>query len=145
MIAPDDHVEPSSNQTEDNTILNNLSSHLSGELPGVELNQEKATEVASAEVASESPQQHAPEPLMTTNISEQSIPEHSVPEQTGSEHIPSPPPSENPVEFDGMITSEVSDEEIEQSSSMEIEQSASDLPSTSNTQSIHTNSLRKSC
>jgi len=39
-----------------------------------------------------------------------------------------------------MITSEDSDEEIEQSSSMEIEQPASDQPSTSNIQFIPTNS-----
>ena len=63
MITSDDHVESSStNQTEDTSVLNNLSSHLSGELPGVDFNSKKASEVESMEVSSESPQQHAPEP-----------------------------------------------------------------------------------
>jgi len=48
----------------------------------------------------------------------------------------SPPPSEMDVEYDGMITSKVSDDEIEQSSSMEIKQSSSDQPSSSITQSL---------
>ena len=144
MIAPDDHVEQTStNQSDDNSVLNNLSSHLSGELPNVSVNLEKASEVAS-----ESPQQHAPKPQktpsnpeqVTTTVLEQTSPEQSVPEQTGSDHISSPPHSENVVEYDGMITSEDFDEEIEQSSPMEIEQSASDQSSTSISQSIPSNS-----
>ena len=67
---------------------------------------------------------------------EPSVPEQFVPEQTGSDHTSSPPPAEMDVEYDGMITSEVSDDEIEQSSSMEIEQSSSDQPSSSITQSL---------
>jgi len=135
MIAPDDHVEPSStNQTEDTSVLNNLSSHLSGELPGVSLDLQKASEVASVEVASESPQQHQPEPQKTT-----SVPEHYVPEQVASEHNETPSASEIVVEFDGMVTSDDSDLEMDQSY-IEIVKSASDQPSTSNTQSIPTNS-----
>jgi len=57
MITSYDHVESSStNPTEDTFVLNNLSSHLSGELPGVVFNPEKDFEVASMEVASECPQ-----------------------------------------------------------------------------------------
>jgi len=153
MIAPDDHVEQTStNQSEDNTVLNNLSSHLSGELPSVIVNLKKASEVAFAEVASESPQQHAPEPQKTPSnpeqatttvleqtSPEQSVPQHSVPEQTGSDHISSRPPSENVVEYDGMVTSEESDTEMDQSSATEIVKSSSNQPSTSYSQSIRSN------
>jgi len=149
MIAPDDHVEPSlTNQTEDTSVLYNLSSHLSGELPGVVLNLEKASEVESMEAASESPQQHTPELQKTptnpeqvpTTVLEQSIPEHYVSEQTTAEHILTPPlPELNAAEFDGMVTSDDSDIEMDQSSVTEIVKSASDQPSTSNTQSILSN------
>jgi len=72
MIVPDDHVEPSStNPTEDTSVLNNLSSHLSGELLGVVFNPDKASKVAYMEVASESPQQHAPEQQKTLTNPEQ--------------------------------------------------------------------------
>ena len=43
------------------------------------------------------------------------------------------------MEYDGKITSDDFDEEIEQSSSMEIEQSASDQPSTNISQFISSN------
>jgi len=145
MIAPDDHAEQTStNQSDDNSVLNNLSSHLSGELPNVRVNLQKDSEVASVVVASESLQQHAPEPQktpsnpkqVTTTVLEQTSPKQSVPEQTGSDHISSPPPTENTMEYDGMITSEDSDVEIEQSSPMEIGQFASNQSSTSISQSI---------
>ena len=72
MITHDDHVEPSStNPTEDTSVLNNLSSHLSGELLGVVFNPDKASKVAYMEVASESPQQHAPEQQKTLTNPEQ--------------------------------------------------------------------------
>jgi len=51
------------NQPEDNSVLNNLSSHLSSELPNVEINLQKASEVTTSEVALEN--QHQPEPRMT--------------------------------------------------------------------------------
>jgi len=137
------------NQPEDNFVLNNLSSHLSGELPNVEINLQKASEVTTSVVASENQHQPEselqmtppnPEQLSTTVLEkpfpEQSVHEQSVPEQTGSDHTSSPPPSEMDVKYDGMITSEVSDDEIEQSSSMEIEQSSSDQPSFNITQSL---------
>jgi len=154
MITSDDHVESSStNQTEDTSMLNNLSSHLSGELPGVDFNPEKASEVASMEVASESPQQHAPKQQKTptdpeqvpTTILEQSVPEHSVLEQTADERILSSSlPEPNVAEVDGMITSDDSEIEMDQSSVTEIAKSASDQPSTSNTQSFHSNSQSSS-
>jgi len=66
MIAPDDHAEQTStNQSDDNSVLNNLSSHLSGELPNVEINLQKASEVTTSEVASENQHQPEPEPQMT--------------------------------------------------------------------------------
>jgi len=150
MIAPDDPAkQTSTNQSEDNSVLNNLSSHLSGELPNVEINLQKASEVTTFVVALENQQQHAPESRKTLSNSEQvtitvleqpfpeqRVPEHTVSKQTGSNHTSSPPPSEMDVEYDGMITSEVSDDEIEQSSSMEIEQSSSNQPSSSITQSL---------
>ena len=45
------------NKTSKPSVLENLVSHYSGELPGVEPNLEKVSEVASSEVALESPQQ----------------------------------------------------------------------------------------
>jgi len=134
-------------------VLNNLSSHLSGELPGVVFNPDKASEVASMEVASESPQQHAPEQQKTptnleqvpTTVLEQSVPERAIPEQTTVEHILSPPlPELNVVEFDGMITSDDSEIKMDQSSVTEIVKSASDQPSTSNTQSTLSNNQSSS-
>jgi len=134
---------------EDDSVLNNLGSHLSGELPNVDINLQKASEVTTYEVASENQHQSEPEPQMTppnpeqssTTVvekrsSEPSAPEHSVPEQTGSDHISSPTHSVNATEFDGIILSEDLNEETEQSSPMEVEQSASNQPSSSNTQSF---------
>jgi len=50
------------------SVLENLVNHYSGELPGVESNLEKASEVASSEVALESPQQQAPNIQMASAI-----------------------------------------------------------------------------
>ena len=69
---------------------------------------------------------------MTPSSPEQSVPEHSVLEQTASDHIPAPTHSENAIEIDDMITPEDLNEEAEQSSPMEVEQSASDQSSSSN-------------
>jgi hypothetical protein len=44
-------------QTSEPSVLKNLASHYSGELPGFKPNLERAFEVASGEVALESPQQ----------------------------------------------------------------------------------------
>ena len=56
----------------DDSVLNNLSSHLSGELPNVDINPQKASEVTTSEVASESPKQHSPEPQIPPSSPEQS-------------------------------------------------------------------------
>jgi len=56
MIIPD--------QPEDNSVLNNLSSHLLGELPNVEINLQKASEVTTSEVASENQHQPKLEPQL---------------------------------------------------------------------------------
>jgi len=147
IIQPLNIIIP--DQPEDNSVLNNLSSYLSGELPNVDINLQKASEVTTSEVASENQHQSEPEPQMTPPNPEQSsttalekpssepsVPEHSVPEQTGSDHISSPTNSENAMEFDGMILSEDINKETEKSSPMEVEQSASDQPLSSNTQSF---------
>jgi hypothetical protein len=72
MVVPDEvNVEssssqpPSTNQTQDTTVLDNLVSHYIGELPEVRQHSNKASEVASKavayeEVTSESPQQQTP-------------------------------------------------------------------------------------
>jgi len=57
------------------SVLENLVSHYSGELPEVESELQKASEVASYEVASESPQQQTIE-LQTASTSTQIIPDH---------------------------------------------------------------------
>ena len=56
-------------------MLENLVSHYSGELPEVETELQKASEVASDEVASENPQQQTPEP-QTASTTTQIIPDH---------------------------------------------------------------------
>jgi hypothetical protein len=108
MVVPDEvHVKssssqpPSTNQTQDTTVLDNLVSHYSGELPEVRLHSEKASEVASVavayeEVTSESPQQQTPNTQIAPQISSNNItnPEHvstfenvSVPKQVVYEQI----------------------------------------------------------
>ena len=72
------------NQPEDNFVLNNLSSHLSGELPNVEINLQKASEVTTSVVASDN-QQHPPESQKTPSNSEQvtiTVLEQPFPEQS---------------------------------------------------------------
>lgn len=96
---------------------------LTCELPGVDPNLEKASEVASTEVALESPQQQAPNVQMASIICsdvpvpEHFVPEHSVPEQLVPDHIELPPSLENVSKPDFMITSEDSDVEVEVSNS----------------------------
>jgi len=79
---------------------------------------------------------------MTPSSPEQSVPEHTVLEQTASDHTSAPTHSENAMEIDDMITSEDLNEEAEQSSPMEVEQSASDQSSSSNSQSFPSNNLQ---
>jgi len=73
--------EPSKPQPESPTkiseqsVLENLVSHYSGELPEVETELQKASEVASDEVTSESPQQQTTN-LQTTSTISQIIPDH---------------------------------------------------------------------
>jgi len=71
-------VEPQSEsptKIQEQSVLENLVSHYSGELPEVETVLQKASEVASDEVASESPQQQTPEP-QTASTTTQIIPDH---------------------------------------------------------------------
>jgi len=56
-------------------VLENLVSHYSSELPEVETELQKASEVASDEVASESPQQQTSEPQTASTLT-QIIPDH---------------------------------------------------------------------
>lgn len=99
---------PAPEPTQDNTVLDNLVSHYSGELPEVSPSLQRASEVASEEVASESPQQQAPNLQMASSTSfDQTLPEHvvleqTVPEQFASEHtfssiIPEPAAPEQTV------------------------------------------------
>ena len=127
---------------EDDSVLNNLSSHLSGELPNVDITPQKASEVTPSEVASESPQQHSPEPQIPPSSPEQNVPEHTVLEQTTSDHTPAPTHSENAMEIDDMITPEDLNDEADQSSPMEVEQSTFDQSSSSNSQTFPSNNLQ---
>jgi len=74
------------------SIIPNLESHYSGELPEYVSKSQIASDIASDEVMTECPPQHEPNSEMatTTNndfvlISELSVPELTVPEQTASE------------------------------------------------------------
>jgi hypothetical protein len=100
-------------------VLDNLVSHYSGELPGVEPNSQIASEVAYMEVALESPQHQAPNQQMasTTHL-DISNPEHVVSEHIGSEQTV--PDQVETIAFpktisepDYMITSDASDAEDE--------------------------------
>jgi len=79
--AETDTCEPSNSQPKSPTklsepnVLDQLVSHYSGELPEVESELQKASEVASDEVASESPQQQSVEP-QTASTKIQIIPEY---------------------------------------------------------------------
>ena len=78
----------STTHTSEPSVLENLVSHYSGELPGVEPNQEKASEVAYSEVALESPQQQSPNVQMTsTTCPDVSAPKHVAPEHSGSRQL----------------------------------------------------------
>jgi hypothetical protein len=108
-----------------------LVSHYFGELPGVEPNLQRTSEVASDKVASESPQQQAPKSQTTlTNIStpELVVPELAVPEQPVPEKTTYLSNPETVSEHDFMITLEASDDEME----IKIEKSVPNQPSTSN-------------
>jgi len=58
-LSESSHPKPTTKASEP-FVLDDLVNHYSGELPGCELNQEKASEVASDGVTLESPQQKAP-------------------------------------------------------------------------------------
>jgi hypothetical protein len=129
-------------------VLENLVSHYSGELPGVEPNSHIDSEVASMEVTLESPQHQTPNSQMASTIHHVvSVPEQVVSEHIGSEQIvPEQAETldipETISEPDYMITSDAFDAEDEQlhSSSNVIIQSVSDQPSTSNPTHTSTNS-----
>ena len=72
----------STTQTSEPSVLENLINHYSGELPSVESNLERASELASGEVTLESPQQQAPNAQMASTT----LPDISVREQVVSEH-----------------------------------------------------------
>jgi len=124
-------------QTSETSVLENMVSHYSGELPGVEPNLERTSKVASGEVALESPQHQTPKLQMTSttfpavSVPEQTVSEQHVPEQNLSVHIEPLSIPETVSELDFMITSEASDVEIEQSNSFStmIVTSVSDQPS----------------
>jgi hypothetical protein len=59
------HSKPTT-QTSEPSVLDELVNHCSGELPGYETNQERASKVASDEVTFESPQQQAPNSQMAS-------------------------------------------------------------------------------
>ena len=63
--------------------MENIISHYSCELPGVESNLERASEVAFDEVTLEIPQQQAPNAQMASTT----LPDISVPEQVASDHF----------------------------------------------------------
>jgi len=74
------------------SIIPDLESHYSGELPEYVSNSQIASDIASDEVMTEYPTQHEPNPEMATKtnndfvlIPELSVPELTVPEQTASE------------------------------------------------------------
>jgi hypothetical protein len=137
MVVPDEvNVEPSSsqppstNQTQDTTVIYNLVSHYSGELPEVRQSSGKASEEVSMEIASESPQQQAPNPHIASTISsdhvtspeqvsttvhKQNTPEYIVPEQYIPGQILTPSIPETISEPDNIITLDATDMEIEKS------------------------------
>jgi hypothetical protein len=88
-ISPSSSQPPVPESTQDNSVLDNLIRHCSGELPDPNLNSEKASEttskaVASHKVVSESPKQHTPEPQKTSSPQQQPTNMHidPQPEQT---------------------------------------------------------------
>jgi hypothetical protein len=114
----------STNQTPETSVLDNLVNHYSGELPGVEPNSQRASEVASMEVALESPAHQAPN-SQTASIthpdvfvpeqvaSEHTVSEQIVPEQTIPHDIEFHPSIEKISERDFMLTSDDFDVEVE--------------------------------
>jgi hypothetical protein len=66
------------NQTLEPSILENLVSHYSGELPGVEPNSEKASEITSMEVVLEEPPQQQPAQRPQSPNQTQHVPEPEV-------------------------------------------------------------------
>jgi hypothetical protein len=78
----------STNQTQETSVLYNLVSHYSDELPEVRSTIEKASEVNTTEVTLQTPPHQAPNQQMTTTTSlehvyspKHVVPEHAVPEQ----------------------------------------------------------------
>jgi hypothetical protein len=100
--SPLSHPKPTTHISKP-SILENLVNHYSGELPGVESNLEKASEVASSEVALESPQQQASNVQMASttcpnvSVPEHFVPKHSVPEQLVYVHIESHQPESDAI------------------------------------------------
>jgi len=96
-------VETSSSQPKSPTkisepsALENLVSHYSGELPEVESELQKASEVASDKVASESPQQQTPN-LQTASTTIPTIPDH-IESLSCSEQVSEPEASDMEVEM----------------------------------------------
>jgi len=76
-------------QSSEPPVLDNLVNHYSGELPGYEINLEKASDLASDEVMTENPQQQAPNSEMASLTSTDSVthPEQHVPEQHVLEQV----------------------------------------------------------
>jgi len=91
--------------TTETSILSNLESHYSGELPEYVSNQQTASDIASDEVLTEIPQHQPPNSptnnfvptsdqilVLELNVPEQSVPKHNASEQTASVQNASEPP-----------------------------------------------------
>ena len=92
-------------------MLENLVSHYSGELPSVEFELEKASEVASNEVASESPQQQTPN-LQTTSTTIPAILDH-IESLAFTEQVSEPEVSDMEVKISHSSSTSVPDEPLE--------------------------------
>jgi hypothetical protein len=107
---------PSTNQNQETSVLDNLVSYYSGELPSVEPNSQKASEVVSMEVTLESRQHQAPNLHMPSSTSSQHastpkhiVPELAIPEQFVHDQTLTPAIPETVSESNFMITSDAPD------------------------------------
>ena len=94
-------------KTTEPNVIDQLVSHYSGEMPEVESELQKASEVASDEVASESPQQQSPEP-QTTSTKIQIIPAYV--ESTCTEEVNEPEATEMEIDLTNSFSTSASDD-----------------------------------
>jgi len=106
--------EPSNSQPKSPTklsepnVLDQLVSHYSGELPEVESELQKASEVASDEVASESPQQQSGKP-QTTSTKIKIIPEY-IESTSCTEEVSEPEATEMEIDMTNSFSTSASDD-----------------------------------